>query len=112
MAEDAELLRCAIVVVIYFVGTLFEMLTNIGGLRNCAAPMDIWIVMEFIFIIGIPVSQLRSTQKALFQLQIGLNSFLDPFLLFEGISAPVLFLGFDVRCGHLERLRLLHAALR
>jgi hypothetical protein len=41
MTGEQELIKCIVVVVLYVMGTLFEMLANTGDLRSCAAPLDI-----------------------------------------------------------------------
>lgn len=49
---DQEALKCIVIVVLYVLVTLFEMLANTANLGSCAAPLDIWIVMEFVFMVA------------------------------------------------------------
>lgn len=49
---ENELIKCTVIVVFYVLVTLFEMLANTSNLGSCAAPLDIWIVMEFFFMVA------------------------------------------------------------
>lgn len=49
--SDVDLIKCVLIVSLYLLGSLFEMLANVEELKSCAAPLDIWIILEFVFML-------------------------------------------------------------
>lgn len=50
-----DLYKCVMLLSVYVLGTLFEMLANAGGLHECAAPLDVWIIAEIILLFCLAV---------------------------------------------------------